>query len=359
MIHVTRSIKELNDMKSIDDLKKSIKAGVATIEDFLTLGGLYFDIGCFDKIIKLYNKALKLKLNKLDKGRIFYELAEALQLLNRFEDSTANFHKAIDAVHENTSWEALYIHGYSYYNLFLSCMDINKVNIFMEKACDCFFQLIDSYSENSDISHVYYALADIYSKQNEYDMALHYYNLALNNVKEDSLKIQILSSIASVYGEKQQKTLCENYFTEALKIATQCNSSKVYYDIGVACFNAGLLEEANRIFKIALEKKSKDQFLKKNQEYYIDILWHLGMIAYELGINDNDVIHYLKTLLTLIDANHIYYSNINLTLGHFYASIYKNNKAREYYNTVLMARNTSEEELTMAKKCLADIPYDA
>ena len=346
----------MNNIKKIETI---IKNGSTRIDDHFALGDLYFGIGRFEKIVNLYNKALTLKPTNLDQGRIFYELAEALQLLNKFDESTVYFNKAICAVKGiNNLWETLYIKGCSYYNLFLSCMDAGKINHYKKKSIHYYSKLIDKHAEHSDIYHVYSAVADIYSKQSEHDMALHYYNLALENVTDDFAKVQILSGIASIYGLKKQSSLCKQFYTDALEIANEYNSSKVYYDMGVTYFNDGLFKEANKIFKIALETKAIDKFLKNHQEYEIDIFWHLGAIAYELGINKNDVVHYLGKVLALINIDHFYYSNVNLTLGHFYSSIHKRNEAIEHYSNVLAGTNASEEELKVAKSCLSGLSHN-
>jgi tetratricopeptide (TPR) repeat protein len=347
-------------MNNIKKIEKIIKNGSTSIDDYLTLGKLYLYSGKYQKIITLYNKALSSKINNLDKGRIYYEIAEVLQILNEFDDSVIYFHKAINTVQNlDDSWEALYIKGNSFYNLYLDCIDLETTNQYMEKAINYFRKLINKDVGHLDICHVYYPLADIYAKQNENDIALHYYNLALEKViDDDTAKIQILSGIASVYGSNKQHDLSIQFFNRALEIATDLNSSKIYYDMGVVYFTAGLFDKANEKFKIALKNKRHDSFLKDNKEYHVLTLWHLGVGAYESGYNKNDVTNYLEELLAMIKDDHYYYANVNLTLGHFYSSINENGKAREYYNKVLVACNAIDDEIKMAKNCLSDLSHN-
>ena len=90
--------------------------------------------------------------------------------------------------------------------------------------------------------------------------------------------------------------------------------------MGKMYFDANRLPEAEKAFRDALEFKGDDPRLKENQEYEVDIVWHLGAISYGLN-NYDDMTIYLNNVLEKINDKHPYYSNSYLTLGHYYLMI--------------------------------------
>ena len=349
-------------MLKIRKIEIKVQEGSNNINEHLTLGALYFDAGDFDKLISLYDKTLRLSLSELDKGRIYYERGEAYQLSSRYEYSIKSFEKAIKTLQNvESSWESLYIKGISSYNLFLLCLDRDKLKQYSDDAINYFNLIIDEHSVHQDIHHVYSSLADIYAKLEEYDKAEYFYSSALEQHVDDLALVQYLSGMASVYGKKSQYDKAIKHFNEALRKANKksINTSKIYYEMGVVYLAGNFLSEAEKALQIALEEKKSDPLLKDNQEYEVDILWYLGTTAYELGNSDDDVEIYFSKVLELIDNNHFYYTSTHLTLAHLYASMNKDRKAKEHYNNVLIAPFADEEDKKMAKECLSQLSFDA
>lgn len=347
-------------MKDLGELEKRILRGSKDINEHLMLGDLYFKAGDYEKLIILYNQTIKLQLSKLDQARIYYEKGEALQLLNKPEDAIASFSEAIQTLqHEEDTWESLYIKGLSSYSLYLLCSDINEAKQHSKAAFNYLKVITDKYPDHDEIGYVYSPLADIYAKNGEYDSALHCYNMALSQKADDYSTVQYLCGIASVYGMKKQYSLAAQYFKDALKTANNTNTSKIFYDMGVMYFEANTLTDANQAFKNALEKMKNDPLLQDNKEYKVDVHWYLGTIAYELGSSRGDVVENFEKVLELIDKKHFYYTSTNLTLGHFYSMTKEFGKAREYYNNVLTAPLSNDEDIKMANECLTQLPFDA
>lgn len=345
-----------------EELESRIKQGSTNIDEHLLLGDLYLTSGQFDKLIALYDQTLNLPLSNLNKARIRYEMGEALQYSNKPKEAIESFTSSIRAIKSNKceEWESLYIEGISYYNLYLLSSDLNKINDFLSKAETIFIKLSENYPDHDDVHIVYSNLADIQTRNEKYDEALHFYNFALQKCSDNHSKIQYLSGIASAYGRKEQYSEAIRYFNKAInQMDASINPTKVYYDMGLIYFQQNLLMEAEDALKKAKQFKNSHPILKRDKEYAADILWHLGTIAYERGQSRDDVVVNFMALLQLINANHFYYTSCHLTLGHFYFMIKIFGKAREHYNEVLKSPNSDEEDIKLAKESLSKLPLDA
>jgi tetratricopeptide (TPR) repeat protein len=183
-----------------------------------------------------------------------------------------------------------------------------------------------------------------------------YYGAALEISSDTHDVVWALTGIASTYGKKKELHKAIHYFEEALRKANNTFPiTQIYYQLGKMYFDANYMSKSGQAFRNALKYRNNDPASKNNQEYETDILWHLGIIAYEEDDYDN-IVPYLSKVLEKIDDDHYYYANSHLTLGHYYLMIEDYKKARRHYNKVLTAARAANEELKTAKEYLAQTP---
>jgi predicted negative regulator of RcsB-dependent stress response len=107
-------------------------------------------------------------------------------------------------------------------------------------------------------------------------------------------------------------------------------------------------------FEAALKLKDESPHLAANPQYLADILWHLAHLAYRRAEVEM-ALGYLEGALPLISAQHAYFADIHITLGHCHAARGNQTKAREHYNAAAFAPLASSEQIEMAQRCLKEI----
>jgi tetratricopeptide (TPR) repeat protein len=347
----------------LNELENKIKNGSKDLNDHISLGALYFQVGEYDKLLYLYDQTLKLQLSALDEGRIYYERAESFQLLNRIEEAISAFKDAISVLEqqENT-WEALYIICNSYYNLYLQCLDNAQLKHYFDKA-EVYYKLaIKKYPNHQELHYLCSTFADLYMRNNEYEKALFYYDFAIDQNPDAISLVQYLCGMASVYARKSDFIKAISYFEKAIKTATKSsiNTSKIHFDIGEMYysmeFSKSSLKKSKDNFSKALQLKDNDLYLKNNAEYELQIHWYLGRIAYEINNSEQAVeIHFRKVLDLLADRNHPLYSSSHLSLGHFFLGQGNIAKAKDHYNEVLLSPLADNEQMKIARECLSQL----
>jgi tetratricopeptide (TPR) repeat protein len=261
---------------------------------------------------------------------------------------------------EADSADSLDLKGLNKYNLFLHLMGRDEGRQHAEDAIK-YFNLSLKSTDSSDSRYfvTFSYLADIYSKLGQYENALNHYDQVLKLSSDKNDIVWALVGVASIYGLRKKLKLAEQYFNKAIDEASNTiATTKIYFDMARMYFENDCLSEADTAFSIALQKYENDVVLSGNKEYKLDILWYLGMIAYETG-KDKDFVKLFKEIMLNIDNSHYYYANVHITLGHFYSIKNNYEKAREHYNIVLSAPYAIDEEIKMAKSCLSQIPLNA
>ncbi|MEW6296035.1 MAG: tetratricopeptide repeat protein [Candidatus Diapherotrites archaeon] len=342
-------------------LDEKIRSGTANIDDYFELGNTYLKRGQYEKLLDLYAELRLKQLSDIELARVYNEEGEAFLAYGEIEKAKILFEKSLQYLYScGDSAECLLWKGLNHYNLFLYEYDNNLSENHAINALKCFESLIENLPQEQSDHKIHSCIADIYMKFGDYRKALAAYDIALKLSPDDDDKIWILTGIASIYSQKKEYDKSLNYFREALQKAkiAKVPTSKIYYDMGELFFKENRLDEAKNAFQEALKSKDSDPLLKGNSIYDIGIFWHLGIIAYRMQ-DDVNIINYLEKVLMIIDKRHYYYANSHLTLGHYYWSIGDYEKAREHYNQVLIAPRAADEEIEMAKDCLAKIPLNA
>jgi tetratricopeptide (TPR) repeat protein len=349
--------KFVKDIERITELEEKINQGSTNVDEYIELGSLYIESGQHSNFLKLHKKTEKLPLSKLEMAVLHYDKGEALKLSNRIEESSSSFKKSLQAIPpKDDSADALSLKGLNHHNLFLILQDSKESHQHAKDAIRCFELLVKQYPNYEDKHRIYLYLADTHEKLGEYESSLHYNNLALEISSNNYELVWALTGMATTYGMAKKYRESEDYFTKALRKANKSvPTSKIYYEQGKVYFEGNDLTKADKAFRNALKYKKDHPELKDNQEYEIDILWHLGTIAYELD-NEKDIIKYFEKVLECIDNSHYYYANSHLSLGHFFMMKKDYIKARKHYSKVLTAPHAADGEIKMAKEWLAELP---
>jgi tetratricopeptide (TPR) repeat protein len=294
----------------------------------------------------------------IDEARVYYEMGEAYSLDNKIDKAITSYKNSLFILGGmDDSIEVLDLRGLNKYNLFLLSADEAGDRYAKEAIC-IFKRLIENFGSIEKPLMTCSYLADIFYRIGDYDNALHYYSLALED-SDDIQKFWVFSGITAIYSKKNNIDEAILYFNKALSHA-DINSpvSQLYYDMGMMYFDANMLDDSYNAFQMALKSKDKETVLKKNIEYEIEILWHMLSIAYETNEFINITCHFEK-LKSLINSDHHYYANTHLKLGHYFFMKGENTKAIDHYNNVLSAPMAAKEEIKIAKDCLKKIPFDA
>lgn len=349
----------MKSSKRIAELEEKLNQRSVNLNEYIELGSLYVENGQHDNFLKLFNQIEKFQLSKWETAILYYDKGEALQLSNRIEEALSSFKKSLHAIPpKDDSADTLSLKGLNHYNLFLLLQDSKESRQHAQDAIRCFELLIKKYPNYEDKHRIYSYLADTHEKLGEYESSLHYNNLALEISSNNYELVWSLIGMATSYGIAKKYRESEEYFTKALDKANKSvPTSKIYYEQGKMYFESNDLTKAAKAFRNALKHQKDDLQLKDNQEYEVDILWHLGTIAYELD-KEKDIVKYFEKVLGSIDESHYYYANSHLALGHFYTMKEDYIKARKHYRKVLIAPHAADEEIKMAKEVLAKLPSE-
>lgn len=341
--------------EKIFELEKKIENHSKNAEDYFLLGREYLSCGDYHKLLALYDKLLNISLPPIDEARVYYEMGEALSLDSEIDKAITSYKNSLLLLgNMDDSIEVLDLKGLNKYNLYLLSAD----DRYAKEAIDIFKRLIENFDSIEKLLMTCSYLADIFYRLGDYDNALHYYSLALKD-SDDNQKFWIFSGIAATYSKKNNIDEAILYFNKALSHAdTNSPVSQLYYDMGMMYFDANMLDDSYNAFQMALKSKDKETVLKNNIEYEIEILWHMLSIAYEMNEFINITCHFEK-LKNLINSDHHYYANTHLKLGHYFFMKGENTKAIDHYNNVLSGPMATKEEIKIAKDCLKKIPFDA
>lgn len=343
------------DNNELKVLEGRAQKGIADINCYFRLASLYFEEGDFEKVLSLYNGISEKKLTSIEHARVLREKGVASQLLNRIEDALSLFRASLNKAHNlPDSIEVLDIRGLDLHSIFDLTENMEEKMRCASEAIDCFNKLKIDYKVREEEYLVNSYLADIYVKIGQYDNALSLYKEIIEESTDIHDSVWALVGVASIFELKGEYQNSFNCLTDALKQAgNTVPTSKIYFDLGKLHFAENEYEAAKEAFQKALSKMKAENLLKNNEEYKNDILWHLGMIAYNL--EEDNVIFYFSDILKRIETDHLYYPNINITIGHFYIKENSFQKARYYYERALLSETISEEEQKMAEECLAKL----
>lgn len=340
-------------------LKKRIKEGKAEAEDYFSLAHAYLDAGEYDKALTLYEDMERLALSKLELAGVYYEKGEALQLQNRIAEAISAYIESLDIlIVDAESPEAMALKGLSNYNLFLLIEDHDVRNQHAKKALSLLENLLTKHPEYEGTYNALSTVADIWARLGDDKKALGFFKKALEIGKSKADIVWALSGVGSVYSRKKEFGKAIELLREALDTSDDTiATSKIHYDIGKIYFEMNRLSDAEISLRKALEERARDPALRKNMEYEIDILWHLGVIAYDKYEN-NETLEYFGRVLHLVGQDHFYYANTNLYLGHYYLMIKDYKKAKEHYSLVLSAPLADAESISCANEYLQEISIE-
>jgi len=338
-------------------LEEKIRTGSGQIEDYFDLSALYFESGKIQNLLELYQNVITLNLSGKDLAQIYCEKGEALQSLSRSGEAIDCFLKSLSKLpSKGQTTEELGMAGINHYNLALLLADSPEGEKHSKAAVKCFNLLIEHDADNRERYAAFSHLADLYSRLGNYETSLHYYELALEVAADNSERVWALSGKAAVSAQAGRFNESAELFERALTEASdEIPKSKIYYEQGKMLFEENNFAKAFMAFQKAFGMRKYDPTLRNNREYEIDILWHLGTSSYEVE-DEERAFDCLQKVLENINETHYYFANSHLTLGHLYLMSNKPGKAREHYNKVLKAPRVSQEEMQMAKDCLAHIP---
>ena len=348
--------------KQKQELIEKIKSGSVNIDDYIELADMYWNEGECNSLFELYGELKKRNLSNNENAFVYHKEGHSLMDCNRTEEAKMAYSASLEMLKNCAdSYDCINLKALNHYYLFLLT---DATNERQEHAKESLINLdlatLHDDHQNDKKQHLVYSyMADIYLRLGNYEKAISLYNTALDCAATGRDKVWVLSAIASIYGRTNEYDKAMSYFTMALQEADERDAtSKIYFDMGIASFDNKRYRDAAESLEEALKTKNSSPSLKNNPEYEIDILWHLGTIAYRIDDEKRLETRFAR-LFSMMDENHRYYANANITLGHHYLRKGKFEKAREYYNCVLTSPSASLEEIDMARECLKQLPLNA
>ncbi|MCD4772381.1 MAG: tetratricopeptide repeat protein [Bacteroidales bacterium] len=175
--------------------------------------------------------------------------------------------------------------------------------------------------------------------QNQYDIAIAYYNISLEiDLKRNDQKgiTDLYNVIGLVYEELGNNSKAIEYYNNSLNAAIDCNFDKGESN---ALTNLGLLYWELGSYDIAIENFFKSlKILEKLDDQYgiASSLENIGIISVSLKRYNEALEYHLKSYEIRKKLGNLYDLSFSLTnLGVVYKNLEKNNKALEYFQQAL------------------------
>ncbi|OGW43467.1 MAG: hypothetical protein A2X57_03045 [Nitrospirae bacterium GWD2_57_8] len=338
------------------ELEKKVEEGIARIEDYLSLGHIYFAEGQYHKLLSLIEKAYSLQLCVIEKARLLFEKGQALSMIGMPAEAAVCYKVSLNLIStERDSESVLDIRGMNYYGLFLLSNRQKSGTQYADKALKAFKRLVEEHPAYDQNAMLYSHIADLHFRLGASDAAIESYKQAIKLSTNNTTRMWFLSGLASIYRDNKDYQKADETFRQALVLAEEKRYlSKLNFEIGLMYFDLNKQKEALAAFAKALEYKEHDPLLKDDRDYLADITWHLGVLEYSTGNYDEAIKHLTRTL-QILDKKSGYYCNAYLTIGHSFLGKGLHGKAREYYMKILESPDATAEEKGEARDALNKI----
>ena len=356
-LQIANSYKKLN--KYIDSIKylnkalveaKKYKSIFFEISILNSFGEVYSKIGDIDKAINIYNQALFVaKTNNLKDrlAEIYRLIGEVYEESEKYDLAIENYKKSINLYNliKDMGNEALT-------NSFLGELYRDKLSDY-KTSLEHFIKSSELNKklnpDSLDTADDYINIAQLYLYSAKYDMALEYYNLALN-IKKLSLggnhiEIgEILNNIGMTYLKKTKYSFAEKYLKQALKLFTNNDEPNNYGYIPRIYENLALIDIQKGNYDKALKLFNKEKIKKDSSNYFNG----LGTISMAKGRYKEANKYFLKALAdkekktSILNADTITIYH-NLGLSYTWSRNY--NRAIYFIKKALYLRNKIYGEL--------------
>ncbi|WP_282080915.1 tetratricopeptide repeat protein [Aquimarina algiphila] len=272
-------------------------------------GGVYKDLGKYDKSIEIYNKALNIKTQKSKKD----------------EKITIRLHSGIA-------------------DLFIRLTEFNKAEFHLKKALE--IGLKSKFKHEGTIGNVYYTLGALYLNTGKYNQSKEHCQKALELYMQSSGKDSF--SVANTYyslgllaGHKGQYYAELDYIHKALEIylnkkINNLNLSKIYHTIGATYTNIGAYQKADQYLDKALDITSK--VVGDNHYMTATLYFSKGIVQQSLEKYDQAFIFYNKSLsidIKNLGENHPKIARSYDLIGDMHMIKREYDKALSYYEKTL------------------------
>ncbi len=343
--------------KKLDSLEARINAGSDNLDDYFDLGKLYFDRGDFKSFIELYELALKLPLNRLDRATVILELGRVYESLGEQGKCTHLYKEALTILgDERDSAYVIDLHSMCHYNLAVHLGSHDDVIYHAEQALAGFTSLIERYpGYDVDKGVIYSHMGELYLMLGREEEALIAYKLSFEHSSENEGQVWSLNGMAAIYRRLGRLQEAEESYRQALVTAkSKSLYSKNHYDLGEVLEMKGQDLAALGEFHKALLFRVDDVVLRSSNEYLVDILWSIGSVNYRLG-NCEETLKHLERVISMLTENHRLFCNTHIIIGHCFVEQGYFKRASIHYNKALFSPLATKEEIEVANDSLKDI----
>ncbi len=329
------SIKEYKQILKVKNLKQKDKIII-----YKGIGNSFWSMGNYKEALSIYQKSLKMAMNKKDKNQI----CDILEKIGLVYYNKGDYSKSKDIFNSALKYSSKKEKRYSIYsNIGLVMFRQGDYN----KAMEYYSRSLDFARKTNNLSNqalFYLRIGLINYEKQEYEKALHHYFLSLDlNRKTGNRRNEgvTLGNIGTVYNEMGDTQKALFYLFEALKIDKEINNleneSIVLGNIANIFGSKGEWESSLKYYKDALEV---DRKIGSKWSEAID-LGNIGQL-FKLQKKYKEADQHLKKCIKIIRE-----MNARYPLSHF---LYHRALLLFEMNKTSLSLNLAKESLRIAKK---------
>ena len=347
--------------RSEPELRARIAGGSLDADDYLELAELLKDASRFHEAVQVYEQALSLGLEHVDKARVAWELGSLLETsMGQRASPRMMAHLALSLLSEQPeSGNVLLLRGLSQ-SLLAHSVWFEDADAGIRTAhlgVESLQRVIRQYSDDPAMGVAHYELARLYNALGDPESAIGACREYLRSEPDRRSRLAALSVLA-----------------EALELAGRLPEAEIAVREGLSCVenDKGMLP--NLYLTLALIKKAENQpseavrnleeALKalreldaalRDPEMMSVILWHLAELHSEMG-NQRAAAATLTQILNHYPDDSSDRRRAQLWLGDSHANSGMLEEARKYYEQVLTSPQASDEDRAAARDGLAELP---
>ncbi|CAF1491844.1 unnamed protein product [Didymodactylos carnosus] len=332
----------------------------------IQLGSFYRDEKKYDSAIKQYKIALKIQDNHVKISELNYHLGYCYDEQQEYNLAIEHYKRAL-AIFETTRDDLMLIPLYtSIGKCYKKKQDCTTAIEYFKKA----LELISNDNDDIQICELYDNISSCYYITEQYHRALEYSTKSLfikeNNVHLNIYDLKVIAHfnhfVGLCYSKMEQYDLAIHYFNKMLKMWEQYPS---FLDVGFKVHeNIATMYMKKKQYHLAIEHYKKELVVSKDQYDNTDLHVKIGECYQRTYNYELAVLHY-KTALEVLkntdddddnDDDIIQY--LMMTTAHLYFKVNQYDSAVEWYTKVLNMTDESSIEHSKAVNGIAKVWYE-
>ncbi len=344
-------MKKTPEPDALQDLARRVADGSADLSEIQQLHLSYVDHGEYTKAAEVLALVPLLDLQSADQAYASCERGEALDIVGRHGEAESCFREVISLVSPSGDDPTLYyVKGKSLY--YLSKLDQVHGDTYAREGIEVLVKFITQYPESpygycacSYVAELSLRLGDAIGADKWYQEA---HRLAGSDQERAWAALGRAEAAISRGSLDVARDLCARVLEED---RLNENASRAHFYLGKTSFIEGRWQEAAEELEEAQEMRVQDASLNTDEEYLVDLLWHLAVCYYETR-HYADAASRAQMILARVSDDHRFYADSLLTIGHCQIALGNRDLGIERYRQVLLCPAATAAQVSMAKKCL-------